>query len=503
MTISPPEVTEHAPALENLRAELDRAGYSEANITELAGIADLRGLVSGDAGAVRARLASGGALGALVELFYLGRPVPAERLARECPGADPGAWAAAGLVQRDGASLVGQAVLMPHKELVLLADRPPGPDQPLAQDYVMDVGGGTGLLSVLTVRRPAARALDLGTGGGVLALLLAGAAKEVVGVDINRRALAFARCNALLNGVDNARFEHGDAFALPDELAAPGYELVTFHTPFVISPAARHDYCDTGHERDECCRHALLAAARSLAEGGFAHLVVNWARYRGEDWKERLAAWIEPTGCDAWVLDSGEQDPAGYALQWLVDECVGAEQREAMLARWLDYYRECGIEALYSGVIILRMRQAGGLPNWVRMDAAPDSIRGQAGHHVERVFAAQDLLQQAADDAALARVRLCPPADLRIEQRLKPEPGGWEIESCKSLLDGGLNLGIAHDPALATLIQSCNGRAELGEVIRLLARQLEEPEEDFAPVALSAARTLISLGLLTPSVRQG
>jgi SAM-dependent methyltransferase len=58
-------------------------------------------------------------------------------------------------------------------------------------------------LSKLTVRRPAGRAFDLGTGCGVQALLMARHAAHVTAVDINPHAIALARFNAALNGFTN------------------------------------------------------------------------------------------------------------------------------------------------------------------------------------------------------------------------------------------------------------------------------------------------------------
>lgn len=501
MTNRSQDVDQSDAAIVALGELLARVGYRKDRITALAGVADLRQLNETDLVPVQQRLADGGPLGILVELFYLGLPQPRALLDRTFPDADLDAWIAAGVVQPQDDSLEAQVVLMPHMQLVLIADRPPAPDRPLAPDYVMDVGGGTDILSLLAVRDKVERALDLGTGGGVLALLLSDVASEVVGVDINPRALTFARQSALLNGVTNARFEQADAFSLPPELADPPYELVTFHTPFVISPSANFEYCDTSYEGDECCRLALEAAARLLAEGGFAQLVVNWAQLRCTDWKARLSAWLEPTGCDAWILDSGAQEPAEYAYQWLVDECVGSQQRARLQAQWLEHYDRLGIEAIYSGVITLRRRSPAAHPNWFRFDPAPDRIKGLAGHHVRRIFAAQDLLGRLADDEALSRCCLVPPADLRIEKELKPVDGRWEVERCRSRLEGGLGFSIEHDPAVATLVEGCDGDTELGQVIQRLAQQLGASSTQLAPQVLHAVRTLINLGLLVASER--
>ena len=58
-------------------------------------------------------------------------------------------------------------------------------------------------LARLTVRRPAGRALDLGSGCGVQGLLLARHSETVISVDVNPRALAFTAFNAASNAAAN------------------------------------------------------------------------------------------------------------------------------------------------------------------------------------------------------------------------------------------------------------------------------------------------------------
>ena len=85
--------------------------------------------------------------------------------------------------------------------LILARDRPDPVTFVVQPDHVLGVSPPALLLSRLTVRQAAGRVLDLGCGGGVQALLAARHAESVVGVDLNPRALAFARFNARLNGV--------------------------------------------------------------------------------------------------------------------------------------------------------------------------------------------------------------------------------------------------------------------------------------------------------------
>ncbi|MFE4669740.1 HemK2/MTQ2 family protein methyltransferase [Streptomyces sp. NPDC056716] len=77
-----------------------------------------------------------------------------------------------------------------------------------------------------------AEVLDLCTGTGILALEAALLGARVTAVDISRRAVFTARCNAALNR-RNIRVRHGDLAA-----AVPGhrFDLVVSNPPYVPSP---------------------------------------------------------------------------------------------------------------------------------------------------------------------------------------------------------------------------------------------------------------------------
>src|SRR5262249_3141209 len=83
-------------------------------------------------------------------------------------------------------------------------------------------------LAPLLVRGRVATALDMGCGSGVLSLVMASYAREVVGVDVNPRAIVMSRLNAALNGVHNVAFLEGDLF---DPIASASFDRVVFNSP--------------------------------------------------------------------------------------------------------------------------------------------------------------------------------------------------------------------------------------------------------------------------------
>lgn len=72
-------------------------------------------------------------------------------------------------------------------------------------------------------------ALDVGTGTGLIALLMAKKASSVLGVDINPLAVELAGENALLNGIKNVEFRVSDLF----ERVEGKFDVITFNAPYL------------------------------------------------------------------------------------------------------------------------------------------------------------------------------------------------------------------------------------------------------------------------------
>jgi 16S rRNA G966 N2-methylase RsmD len=406
----------------------------------------------------------------------------------------PAEWIRAGMVALKDDRVEAKILLMPYGPIVFAADRPPRRDRDMREDYVMDVGGGTSILSALDVRRQVDTTADLGTGCGLLALQAASYSCQVVAFDLNQRALDYAEFNAALNDINNIRSVCADVFSEKANLADEGFDHILCHPPFVVSPSTRLIYCDSPLEGDEISRQAVKVCAGSLRENGFAQILVNWVHLANDDWQARLQSWFENTGCDAWVMRSETRDPESYARMWLHDNRV---QDKQALKKWLDYYQRLGIESISSGVFTLHKRESSR--HWFRLNDSPAKMVGLAGHHVVRIFEAQDFLESKTDDALLD-VRLKPPNDLRLEKQLIPGPDGWHTGICRSYLESGLGYQLNHDALIAELIRKSDGHTRLRDLIGALASQSSLPAESISRSALHAVKLLVGYGLMVPSM---
>jgi methylase of polypeptide subunit release factors len=352
-------------------------------------------------------------------------------------------------------------------------------------------------LAKLTIRRPVARALDVGTGNGIQALLASRHAERVLATDVNSRALAFASLNARLNGVDNLEFGEGNLF---EPAAGETFDLVTCNPPYVISPEARYAYRDSGLPGDAVSRAVVEQAPEHLTEGGFAHILVSWAHDPDDPWGPPTR-WVEGRGCDGWLLHFGSDDPVTHAGEWLrpvADEDVG-RYRES-LASWLRYLDDLGIEAIAHGAVILRRRSAGR--NWLREDQVDLDRLEQASEHVLRVFRSQDYLNALTDERALLDTGFTLVERHHLDQTLVCRDGETTLEGTTLSLGEGLGFRVALDLHTTRLLPLLDGRRPLREALARQAGELELSADDsarFTTAALPVVRRLVELGFLVPT----
>ncbi len=490
---APPEAAD-AATLRALRDALRRAEYTAERVEETLGTHELSSRTTDTAVHLR-RLRAGEAFSTLARLFLLGAEVETDPLA-EATAPVPVAWLErAGLLTTEGGRARAAVRLVPHGDYYLASDggRESGADVPY--DHVPGVQAPSVTLAKLAVRRPCARAADVGTGCGIQALLAAAHADHVVATDVNPRALGFAAFNAALNGVENVEFRLGDGFA---PLAGERFDLILSNPPYVISPDATHSYRDSGLPADELCRRIVRTTPEYLSDGGFAHVLVSWVTAADGDWAERLREWVDGSGCDAWLLHYRTSDPLSHAAGWLrpLGETAPELYVDA-LGRWLEHLNRLGIEAIGYGAVVLRRRSAAR--NWVRADPLPLDRLEPAGAHTLRVFAAQDMLTGLSDERLLD-LRLALTESHRLRQELTCRAGGFAVESQTLELTDGLRFTVGVDRHTASLLPHFDGARTLRDVLALAAETFElEPaeREAYVPAALPVVRRLLELGFLT------
>jgi SAM-dependent methyltransferase len=483
----------------DLREALRRAGYTSDRVERLLYAEDAAPGTPLEITVGLRRVRGDSPLQTLTRLFRLRASVTsaAARAAFAPVGLEP--LAATGVIDLAGTEVCSTFDLREYDGCFFVGDRNRTEREDLPANYVTGVNATSLALASLTIRRPVEAALDLGTGNGIQAVLAARHARRVVAVDLNPRALNLAAFNTGLNGRANVECRQGSFF---DPVAGERFDLIVANPPFVISPEARYIFRDGGQPGDALSQQIARRTAESLREGGFGHLLCNWAFAPDGDWAEPLRNWLDGTGCDVMALLYHTEDPLSYAAKWLRPQCLAQpDSYGEAIDRWLSYYEDRGIRAIATGGLVLRRR--GVRANWFQPYEVPHQGHASCGDQLHRLFQIHDYLQAVpAPEALLGRpLRLV--REHGLEQRLQYDGDGYLLRECRLRLNQPLAFRGGIDLAGLQLLARCDGKRPLGELLRDLARDQEVNQEELTASCLPKVRALMLMGFLIPSDLDG
>ena len=467
------------------------AGYTEAAITAALGD-DAYASRSKDLPVLLRRVPPT-RLGTVITAFFLVQPVPVEDLTRAIGERGVGALEAAGLA-RVGDEVVPAMRILPVADLFIASDDDPRHEGEFAPDFVAAYTAATRLCDSLTPRPEVERALDVGTGSGVHALLAARHSKHVVATDVNQRALAFTELNAALNGLRNVEVREGSLF---EPVAGETFDLITCNAPYVVSPEMRWAYRDGGFSADEVSERVVLSAAEHLNDGGYAALLVSWLGREEGQQDARPLAWIEEAGCDGWVLPIWGGDPLNHAATWNDHLADDAEAYETALEDWTTYLHDLGVTWVSEGGVLLHRRDEG--VHTTRVDSVDEDDLEDAGDQILRAFESRALLAEFDNDEELFDAKIAVAGPIRLELSLEPEGTGSVVMEAMVHLDEGTHPSVEVSADMIEVLAALDGAKRYGDVVEGVVTSL-----DFTPgeaqrlrrEALEIGHELLELGAI-------
>ena len=328
------------------------------------------------------------------------------------------------------------------------------------------------------------------------ALHLSGHADAVVATDLSRRALGYAAFNAALNEQDWDLRE--GSFLEP--VAGEAFDLVVSNPPFVITPRTAdvplYEYRDGGAAGDHVVAALTQGIGAHLAPGGVAQLLGNWETVAGQDWRERVGAWVEASGLDAWVVQRDVQDPAEYAELWTRDggHLPGTSEHEALVGAWLDDFEQRGVEQIGFGVITLHRPTSRRAP-FVDLVEATGPVATPMGPTVAAGLVARDRLAGLDDDALLDTAWRC--AD-DVTTETHAAPGASDPHVIVLRQGGGLARSIRLDTLDAALVSVCDGELTARQSLTAISALLDLPTGEALGAGAGLVRRLAADGLLLP-----
>jgi methylase of polypeptide subunit release factors len=440
---------------------LRRLGYDEGAIERLLG-EDAWSTATDDAETHERRLPQT-ELATALRLFFLERPVPPAHAAAAFGGRALSALERVGFARVGDRSVEPLVRIAPVDPILIASDRlstDPTDDPP---DYVSTYSPTARLCDLLTPRPWVGRALDVGTGNGVQALVAAGHSEHVIATDVNPRALAFTELNAALSGIDNVETRRGSLF---EPVAGERFDLIVCNPPFVVSPERRWTYRDGWLEGDELTAQVVRETVAHLADGGYATILGSWLGRTARVPDERVWEWVQDIGCDAWILPVDEASPLEHAKRWNAHLANDAAAHREAVRRWTAYLKQLDARVVTEGAILLHRRDGA---NTTRIDEVDEDDLDAADHQIRRAFAAR----AALDGHDLLDAVLAPVDELRVESRSR---------GARVMLEDGIRPQLDVSAGAATVLAKLNGRP---------LRELKPSR-----AAVEACRELLELGAL-------
>lgn len=222
-------------------------------------------------------------------------------------------------------------------------------DDRLDEDPVMYLGMDSHGLVQTAPRNLCERVLDLCCGSGVQGIVASRYCEEVVAVDLNPRAIRFARFNAQLNGIEGYRVVEGDLY---QPVSGERFDVIIANPPFVPSPEESLKFRDGGSSGERILRSIVVESVNFLTPSGRLCIVSDLVDV--DSYQEKLRKWLADRPSHSLLLTTADRDEILFS----VPHCHAPfsqplEEYNQELSRWVDNFRKERIEAVNFGYILV------------------------------------------------------------------------------------------------------------------------------------------------------
>jgi carbamoyltransferase len=466
-----------------LRARLAEANYSEEGLSTVLGQDPTMGLAFGQMAVLdRYLLRFDEPLHLAIRLLYLGLAVNASALLPLFDEDQCQLLVELGLVtMRSDGLIQPQATVYPIRGLFVCTDRAFATDQCLDErgDIVMSLGSDSYSMALLGQGSLGETVLDLCTGSGVAALVAGVQGRSVVGVDINPRAVAFARFNAAFNALEACSFCTGDLYsAVQNE----SFDLILANPPFVPTPALGGLlYRDGGPGGDQVLSRIVEGLSSHLREGGTCLITANQAEHEGIAYEDKIQGWLGAGGAgyQCLIVSAPALTPEAYAMGHHAS-LAHSDRALDEAHRWIRHYHAEGITSICAGhLLIHRTASADSSFRCVRLP-----ISGDVNLHAHTEGLADQMLRRLRGLSADLSVNVSLTANLEPENTAVTLPSALYSE-----------LELAY-PLVQALLADDEGPVTEERITERLAEQGYELGEEEIAEMRETIRQLYLLGFL-------
>ncbi len=296
--VPPPAILEPRERMTAFANELRACGYSIEACAKRLGVFPRLGVNFWKPLRPRWRPQENDRVDTLLSLLIDGCQVKADQLTRQFSSAFVDAALEMRLADKRGQMLESRLCLFPCDGHYVATDRAL---KNQAINQVMWLWGESYILGGLVKRTPRRRAIDLGTGSGIHGLLASRHSTQVVCLDVNPRALVFARFNAALNSIENVEVVQSDLFAAIDST----FDLMLANPPYIPDPCARagDNFWSGGLNGTDVLQKIIEALPTRLDPDGTCHIISLFPNPPGTTIRMHFDRWLNGAVGHYQVLD--------------------------------------------------------------------------------------------------------------------------------------------------------------------------------------------------------
>ncbi|MFH0870507.1 MAG: methyltransferase domain-containing protein [archaeon] len=233
-----------------------------------------------------------------------------------------------------------KVVIYPYKGFFIMTDMAGAPDLAGCDERsVYRVGMDSFYLAEASSGLKGRSCLDICCGSGIQSLAASRNCESVMGIDINPRAVNFARFNAIFNQVDNVTFICGDLYGPAKGMR---FDVILANVPFVAMPGQirRKLYGDGGKAGDENTQKVIRGMGSHLKTGGIGLMITEISEIEGISSKKMMRVLVNDLKLKVLQVPAalGCSCPRCYSVSHCIPLLTtkNFEQYEQCVVRWYD-----------------------------------------------------------------------------------------------------------------------------------------------------------------------
>ena len=235
----------------------------------------------------------------------------------------------------------------------------------------------------------------------------------------------------------------------------------------------------------------VRGAPARLNDGGMLQVLANWAHIGDQPWSERLATWVEGTGCDLWAVEREHLDVCEYIETWLTDAGLdGSPQWRPRYDEWLSYFDTLDVTGVSLGWITLT--KAGRDEPDLSFEEWPWQVAQPIGGTMAQRAQAVTWARLSDEDLVARRWRIASDVDNETTGR----PGATDPEHIVLRQRRGLCRAVEMTTASGGVLGACDGELTLGQITGAVSAILEVDHEDVLAEVLPLVRECLRHGIL-------